>query len=204
MCELLLLLHENAICNGSKVMADNYLEKKMDEYRRGMAVKPTRRHLTPSGNRPGTVSMKIEALRVLVTDAANDFSAAIVRRLREVGCRVAFVSADDKAGRTLAQATGSRYYPSSFVNSAVADLTDAWGGLDAVIITDGSMPRDVDLSALKRMITVGSDPAVAELTHRDGMTVNAVSTGGRTPADVAHLCLLLCLTASDCLNRRIL
>ena len=186
-------------------MADNYLEKKMDEHRRGAAVSPVRRRLSLTGERPGSVSLKIEPLRVLVSDVADEYAAAVVRKLRDAGCRVAFVSSDDKAGRALAQSTGSRYYPSSLGDGAAADLAATWGGLDAVIFTGASaMPASVDQSALKRVITVAPDPALAAIAPHDGLTVNAVATSGRTPADTAHLCLLLCLTASTCLNRQVL
>ncbi len=195
MCELLLLLHENAVA-----MADNYLEKKMDEYRRSSAAPAVKRRLSPSGERPGVVSLRIAPLRVLVTDVSDDYAAAIVRRLREAGCRVAFVAADDKAGRALSQSTGSRYYPASLAPGAVTDVAKAWDGCDAVVFTDSSMPQGVDWAELKRVIAVGADPRLPNVPRHDGMTVNGVSTVGRTPADVAHLCLLLCLTDSLCLT----
>ncbi len=146
------------------------------------------------------VSLKIEPLRVLVTDVVDEYAAAIVRRLREAGCRVAFVMADDKAGRALSQSTGSRYYPATLGAGALANLTSAWGGVDAVVITDGSLPQDVDLTELKRVISVGTNPMLPDIPHYDALTVNGVTTAGRTPSDVAHLCLLLCLTASQCLT----
>lgn len=186
-------------------MADNYLENKMDEYRRGAAAKTVKRHLSPSGTRPGTVSLKIEPLRVLVTDVSDDYGAAIVRQLRDAGCRVAFVCGDDKSGRALSQSTGSRYYPASLGGSTVADLTAAWGDLDAVVITGAApMPAAIDPSALKRVITVAPNPTLADLSQRDNLTVNAVSTSGRAPADIAHLCLLLCLSGSECLDGHVL
>lgn len=185
-------------------MADNYLENKMDEYRRGTAAKTVKWHLSPSGTRPGTVSLKIEPLRVLVTDVSDDYGAAIVRQLRDAGCRVAFVCDDDKSGRALSQSTGSRYYPASLGGSAVADLTAVWGGLDAVVITGSPMPAAVDPSTLKRVITVAPNPTLGDLSQRDNLTVNAVSTSGRTPADIAHLCLLLCLSGSECLDGHVL
>ena len=73
-------------------MADNYLEKKMEEYRSGALSKPAARRLSPTGERPGTVSFRIDQLRVLVTDASDDVGRAVVRKLRGAGCRVAFVS----------------------------------------------------------------------------------------------------------------
>ena len=82
-------------------MADNYLEKKMEEYRSGVLSRPYARRVSLTGSRPGTVSFKIDPLRVLVTDASDDVGRAVVTRLREAGCRVAFACADDKAGRAL-------------------------------------------------------------------------------------------------------
>lgn len=175
-------------------MADNYLEKKMEEHRRGAAAKAVGRRLSPLGERRGTVSFKIDELRVLVTDAGTDSGAAIVKRLREGGCKVAFASRDDKAGRELAQTSGARHYPATFNGSVTDDLARAWGGIDVIVVTDGRRVEDV---GAKRAILIGVAP---EILQRDDLAVNAIDPAGLTPAEIAHLCLFLCLRESACLS----
>lgn len=174
-------------------MADNYLEKKMEEYRRGAVVKAARK-LSPTGERRGMISLKIDELRVFVTDASTDNSAAIVRRLREAGCKVAFVCGDDKAGRNLAQASGARHYPTIFKGSVTEDMVKTWGGIDVLIVTNGRQSDNVDAESV---ILLDKSP---EIISRNGRRVNAVNTTGLTPHEVAHLCLLLCLKESACIS----
>lgn len=185
-------------------MADNYLEKKMEEHRRGGIVKSNARRLTPGGDRPGTVSFRIEPLRIFVTDGSFDYAPAIICRFRDAGCKVAFFSADEKNGRELAQKSGARFYPASFAGSISDDIAKVWGGLDALVVTDGKMPDNVNIEELKRVIVVVDNPELPLVESRDGLTVNAIDIKSRTAAEVAHLCLVLCLNASDCINRVIL
>lgn len=174
-------------------MADNYLEKKMEEHRRGTVVKTVRR-LSPPGERRGTVSLKIDELRVLVTDASEENGAAIVKRLRYAGCKVAFASGDDKAGRNLAQESGARHYPMTFNGSVIDDIVRVWGGIDVLVVTDCSRSDDIDVNDV---ILIGDSP---KLNRKVGRRVNAIDTTGLDPSEIAHLCLLLCLKESTCLN----
>jgi hypothetical protein len=196
--ELLLFLRQNTID-----MADNYLEKKMEEYRSGVLSRPYARRVSLTGSRPGTVSFKIDPLRVLVTDASDDVGRAVVTRLREAGCRVAFACADDKAGRALSQATGSRFYPESAARDAVADLKKAWGGIDVLLIFGQPMSAGEICSGLSRVIVVGGDPVLPDLAGCGGPSVNAISTVRLTADNVAHLCLLLCLDDSAFIDGKV-
>lgn len=174
-------------------MADNYLEKKMEEHRRG-TVRTVARSLSPVGERRGTVSFKIDDLRVLVTDGDSDCGAATVRRLREAGCKVAFVAADNRTGRNLAQAVGARHYPASFSGDVAEDLFKAWGGIDVAVVC-GTGRSGVE--AAKRIVLISEAPDLLPVKDK---TVNAVDPRGLKPSEVAHLCLLLCLKDSECLN----
>lgn len=184
-------------------MADNYLEKKMEEYRSGALSRPNVRRHSPSGARPGTVSFKIDQLRVLVTDGSTNAAQAVIRKLRDAGCRVAFVSADDKAGRTLSQATGSRYYPAAAADGAMSDLREVWGGVDALIVVGSMRPPAGDQTDLKKIIIVADDPSVDGVARGEGLTVNGISTRDIEPDSVAHLCLLLCLKDSGFIDGKI-
>ena len=175
-------------------MADNYLEKKMEEHRRGTAARSVARRLTPVGERRGSVSFKIGELRILVDDASPETGRAIVRRLREAGCKVAFSADDERAGRSLAQSSGARFYPSSFGDSVYGDLVKIWGGVD-MLITSGL--TQIDSVDVKRVIVVSES---SEVAHAADYCINTVCTKHLTSGEIAHLCLLLCLSESACLD----
>ncbi|MDE6702580.1 MAG: SDR family oxidoreductase, partial [Muribaculaceae bacterium] len=120
------------------------------------------------------------------------------------GCNVAFFSADEKNGRELAQKSGARFYPASFSGGIFDDIAKAWGGLDGLVVTDGKIPETANVEELKRLIVVDKNPKLPSVENSDGLTVNGVNISGRSASDVAHLCLMLCLNASDCINRRII
>lgn len=104
-------------------MADNYLERKMEEYRSGKGV--TYRHrTTPTGARPGTLNVKFPSRRVLVTGGARGIGRTIVKAFCDAGCRVAFCDIDSKAGAATAQATGRSFIPSMCVTPPL--LSAAW------------------------------------------------------------------------------
>ncbi len=196
--ELLLNLHQKA-----RYMADNYLEKKMEEHRRGVAAVASSRKRSPTGSRRGTVALRIDPLRVFVTDAAPEVGQAVVRRLREAGCSVAFVAENGEEAVQLARSSGARFYPRNVAGGAVADLMRQWRGIDAVIITDGCWPDGVASAGLKRVVNIGSDAELPDVAPGDGLTVNAISTRGITAADAAEFCLYLCLKSSSFIDRRL-
>lgn len=108
-------------------MADNYLEKKMDDYRRGItASTPLRQQSTSTPS-------------VLIIGDDNATVEKCVRRFRDLGWRTAFTDSDTVRGRDLAQQTGAQHHP------IVADITSVaksielilqrWKKLDLVILT---------------------------------------------------------------------
>ncbi len=183
-------------------MADNYLEKKMEEHRRGSAVGAYRKRLTPTGNRPGTVSLGIGELRVLVDNADDEIGCAIVRRLRSAGCKVAFVMADSHGGARLAQESGARFYPLSVSDSAKDDLLDAWGGLDVLVHMGANVSSDWLEADVSRILLVADKPQLPAVGGASP-AVNAISVRCLSPDNVAHLCLLLCLDDSEFIKGRL-
>lgn len=95
-------------------MADNYLEKRMDDYSRGRLGR-SRSAASSSGLR----CIKIPRAWAFVIKA--DGRELLLKALREAGYRVAFTLADSSAGQTLAQSTGARFYPCS-ASEALAQL----------------------------------------------------------------------------------
>lgn len=109
-------------------MADNYLEKRMDDYRQGRLSPGTSRAASPLSR---SAKSEMAGRSVLIVNAVD--AEPLIRLLRSVDCRVAFMGTDAKAGNKLAQATGSRFLPMADVDAAVAHLTAAWGGVNHII-----------------------------------------------------------------------
>ncbi|MDE6276908.1 MAG: hypothetical protein K2M06_02250 [Muribaculaceae bacterium] len=123
-------------------MADNYLENKMDEYRRGALSAPTRRKMTPSGHARGCASFLNfpVGLRVFVlTDEADE---STVKAMVNAGCRVAFTGIDKQKGTAIAQNCGAQYHPISAddagaVARAMEHIRTKWRGEADVIVSFG-------------------------------------------------------------------
>jgi NAD(P)-dependent dehydrogenase (short-subunit alcohol dehydrogenase family) len=117
-------------------MADNYLEKKMEEHRQGTVAK--RHKLSPSGQRPGELTIKFPSRRVFVTGGASGIGHAIVKAFCDSGCKVAFCDIDRARGTKTAQETGSQFHPVDVRNAEALDaallrVIDAWGGIDVIV-----------------------------------------------------------------------
>ena len=121
-------------------MADNYLERRMDEYRRsqqGATVKHVRPTL--STLRPGQVAVDYPAMRVLVTDGTSPSGQAIIKSFRQFACRVAFTATDSAAANILAQQTGAQYHPGA-AERALERLAAAGDPAELIIDLDNSLP----------------------------------------------------------------
>lgn len=114
-------------------MADNYLEKKMEDYLRSRGAGGHRGRTRMS---PGTVTVRYPSVRVLVADGCSERGRAIIAALRSMGCRVAFVDADSVAGNHLAQDTGSQFHPGATVGQVADRFSLAGDPVVAVISPD--------------------------------------------------------------------
>lgn len=116
-------------------MADNYLEKRMDDYRSGKLSPSSRR---PAGITSRSVKSAISQLRVLVTGGASGIGLAIVEAFRAEGCRVASIDIESVSGTHTSQANGSRFYcldvsdPTTLA-SAMDDIFARWGDIDVIV-----------------------------------------------------------------------
>lgn len=106
-------------------MADNYLERKMEELRRGR----TGTHRS-SGIVQGYVSVRIGAKRALVIGAEYKSFAL---RLSRTGCRVALATDEPSAVDT-----GLRICPLSDGSALLDRLLNDWYGLDLLLIAADS------------------------------------------------------------------
>ncbi len=162
-------------------MADNYLEKRMEDYARGrLGAKSS------SAKRPG---LKYPHQQVLVCGA--DTSAAgeeLVRKLVGAGCTVCFTAADANRGRSLAQSCGARFYP--VAAAAIAQDIDRRGEhIDTVVlINPASIKEAIDETSVMepRQWLVVSDTPV-EIPQ--GYPCSSIT--GRTPRATAVLALAL-------------
>lgn len=100
-------------------MADNYLERKMDDYAKGRL---SLRSL--SGKRTGMAGLSYPAQRVLIVN--GDECEEFMSELAKTGNKICFTVSETCAdGQTIAQRTGARFYPITF-EAIKADL-DARG-----------------------------------------------------------------------------
>lgn len=119
-------------------MADNYLERKMEEYRSGKCGRPATVRRVASGAKPGVLNVKFPPRRVFVTGGASGIGRAVVAAFRKADCRVAFCDIDSKAGNKTAQETGARFYPVDVTDSdalehCMDDIIGCWGDIDVVV-----------------------------------------------------------------------
>ncbi len=117
-------------------MADNYLEKRMDDYRRG-ALSPRRTGYPSSGY----WRLKIPRLRVMIAGPVSSCVQEVIRMYASMGCKVVFCHENSLEGREISQKTGALFFPSdSTIDWAAAYdfAVERWGGVDIIVITAGS------------------------------------------------------------------
>lgn len=131
-------------------MADNYLEKKMEDYRRGVnSVSPRRSHVVASkGN-----GLLTEQLRVAIVISDVGLLNDILSEFQHHdNLKSAFVCNDMNTGSRLAQSTGSLFVPckndAENNNYLFEIMAHRWGRTD-VILTD-----DLDFAQLQTDVRV--------------------------------------------------
>lgn len=126
-------------------MADNYLERRMEEYRNGTLAQSLRRSVAMTRKRPKS---RYEAMRVLVVcPGLNADAEKLIRTFAARRCRISFVSDSRAAGSALAQSIGARFYPIDQISDEAMALTAEaaakhYGSLDAIIYC-GEEARDL-------------------------------------------------------------
>lgn len=153
-------------------MADNYLEKRMADYRAGRAAGPVRL----AGRRPGTAVIKYAPRTVLLYHPASDFAPDIIDIFAAASCKVVVVATADPApGR------GARFY-SACIESALADI-DARGEVVDVVIAHTLEPW----MRGRRVILLNADAEIADADNAEAAAV--LSLQGSDPRRAALLCL---------------
>ena len=109
-------------------MADNYLEKKFEEYQQRKRA-----------SQPGRTSAASQPMRrVFITGGAQGIGEALVRAFRSAGHRVAFCDKQEEKGRELALRTGARFFPvdvadAEALEQCMEQLFAEWGDIDVLI-----------------------------------------------------------------------
>lgn len=148
-------------------MADNYIEKRMEELRSGALGRGMRARCASDVPREGAGFMKgFAGRRVLLLGGDGELGREMVESLREVGCRVAFTGCDAEAGKELARRTGSQFHP--FTGESAGNLDNSarllvrnWRDLDVVVVNrygPGGWPVCVDEVAEELARVGGSLP----------------------------------------------
>ena len=121
-------------------MADNYLEKRMEDMKAGR-LKPT---VSSTGNakRKGYVDFPFPPRRVLMAGRPEGVALDIMRALLKTGSKVALFDSDKTAGEALAYNEGVRFHNVDVANAgdvsaAFANLTEAWRDIDILISAAG-------------------------------------------------------------------
>ncbi|MDE6555942.1 MAG: hypothetical protein K2K55_03170 [Duncaniella sp.] len=131
-------------------MADNYLEKKMEEHRSRVQQPARPRRSTSAPWVPQCLTFKFPDIHVFIPDATDsDLGMSLARLLRSLGVRVSVTGRSTAGATRFAQSTGCRYYPlSPSVDTAraIADLTDRRTPPDIIAVLPGSrIPTGVEI-----------------------------------------------------------
>jgi hypothetical protein len=112
-------------------MADNYLEKRMEEHRNAQKS-------TITIYKHKEKQSKLNGKRVFVTGGAHGIGEAMVKAFRNEGCAVAFCDKDIKLGNKVAQQFGARFYPIDVrdidaLEKMFDDVLNYYGDIDILI-----------------------------------------------------------------------
>lgn len=117
-------------------MADNYLEKKMEElHNRKSGCAPTR--VSPASRHLLTFPFK--PLRVLIISRDRHALSQYTKPFQQAGCRVAVISTIDAAETDLPQDHGCRYYAignDGQASQTFSNLIASWRDIDVVVMLD--------------------------------------------------------------------
>lgn len=171
-------------------MADNYLEKKMEEHRLGKTA------MGKFSRKPsqGYFALKMAGIRVLVIGDVTSQADACIRRLIGSGCKVAFC--DQSRGTEYAQKSGALFIPASDITEAFSRAVERWGGIDVVLLTEAIGQktllafRNCDVG---RVIGLGSP-------FPEGMCDVVLNIKETEDAAVANLCVVMCHPSTYCIK----
>lgn len=119
-------------------MADNYLERRMEEYRAGKLASKPRASKAGVARKEGDVTLNFKGLVAVVLGGSVSLAEAVVKRFRAADCNVALCHDAVGACTKIAQSAGCRYYPfdphdREQCASVVDDMVERRGGVDVIV-----------------------------------------------------------------------
>lgn len=180
-------------------MADNWLERKMDDYRSGKSA--TGRSVS---HRPAksTMTVRFTPRHVVIDNATFPLAVPLATTFREAGCQVTLLGSDFRAGNEAAQRSGTRFIPltAAGCGPAIDKAVSLNGPVEIVIVTDiAGAPVLLEASRVRHpygRILVFADNCdqqrLLEIWDRDNATLNIITAGPSTPtATLTRLALFL-------------
>ncbi len=171
-------------------MADNYLERKMEEYHSGKLTPTRRSGVTSPRHLSGAISLTLAARCIVVATRCAATTAAVVRAFRRGDCKVSFSDSDLRRGTRLAQDSGARYYGDRDIAAIAADMHSRGESIDMLICdseaVSDAMAADTSAHIVALAPARGSDSAA--LTATAGTAVTTLC-GGSDDA-IARMCLI--------------
>lgn len=193
-------------------MADNYLERKMEELRLGKNRGGVSRVRPTLSSTPGKVVFNFPPRHVLILGNDNGLAETIAERFLNAGSRVAVFDSDISRGNALAHDRGVRFCPLDLSDdegcrTATENLLKAWRGIDIIIntCTRSESIREVVYAILEhtrrfppitdyvpRIIRIcHSDMVPVELHSDDTITATCINSDNRNDRDIAELAILV-------------
>ncbi|MDE6134074.1 MAG: hypothetical protein K2F79_00670 [Muribaculaceae bacterium] len=139
-------------------MADNYLERKMEEHRSGHVARQVRLMRNPAGTL--LVSFPYKSAFVYA-EKADEIASGLVALLRSTGCRVGIASPDKDACRRISKAKDAYFIPADTAAGAFAMHCELHGSPDlsfnisgGIIHIGGKALGDDPEKALLRLLLI--------------------------------------------------
>ena len=192
-------------------MADNYLEKRMEEYRAGRLA-PRTRVVARGGvvrREKGEFVVEFPQMRVIVLGGSVGLAEAVANAFRTVDCQVALCHVDSRSLTPFAQRHGVRYYPFDPAvkwERVIDDVTARWGGVDVVVDLRDCVDEvalevqsyafsENQLSESGAVVEAPTTDDVEQSQKTDAETLASGEEGSRKAAVEVH-------TTDDCNSRR--
>ncbi len=180
-------------------MADNYLEKKMEDYRR---TQPVRKSSNKSQS-DGWFRIRMPRLRVLMAGLIGETENSIIKLYVSSGCKVAFLHDDVRAGQMLAQSNGALFIPVSRIDSvavagALSIMNERWGGFDVMVYNE-TLPSSVlfDMPLPPRIIGLNRP-----VEHPDAVYLKFNPDDIAAVEAVTRLCVYLSVPSNSCIRNQ--
>lgn len=202
-------------------MADNYLEKRMDDYRAGrLGVKQRRPACSSAGIPADAIIHRLPPLRILVAGLPAPLLDAVASAFLERRCKVAVFTGDAALGQQLAHDKGARHCPfdgpvaaGDIMTRHLDRLLHDWRNLDIIVATPALAPAlleawtahntryPIPTDYRPRIITVApEDDTVQVNTTNPEVLIYHIISPDTAATSLASLALFLSLPSTTYLN----